>query len=126
MDSYAVNKAAWDRAVTDGANPYTCVVSPAHIAAARQGTWSVYVSDGKPVPHAWFPTLDGLPVLCLASGGGQQAPILAALGPRSPCSTPHPANSRKTTSLLNGTGWTSGSWRVTWPTCQPLPLPALR
>jgi SAM-dependent methyltransferase len=80
MDSYAVNKAAWDRAVGDGDNPYTHVVSPAQVAAARQGTWSVYVSDGKPVPIDWFPTLDGLPVLCLASGGGQQAPILAALG----------------------------------------------
>jgi hypothetical protein len=71
MDSYAVNKVAWDRAVTDGANSYTHVVSPAQIAAARQGTWAIYVSDGNPVPTNWFPRLDGLPVLCLASGGGQ-------------------------------------------------------
>jgi SAM-dependent methyltransferase len=32
------------------------------------------------VPKSWFPDLNGLKVLCLASGGGQQAPLLAALG----------------------------------------------
>ena len=40
----------------------------------------MYLSDCKPVPKKWFPGLQGLKVLCLASGGGQQAPILAALG----------------------------------------------
>jgi SAM-dependent methyltransferase len=34
------------------------------------------------VPGDWFPPLDGLDVLCLASGGGQQGPILAAAGAR--------------------------------------------
>ena len=34
----------------------------------------------KPVPKKWFPDLKGRDVLCLASGGGQQAPILAAAG----------------------------------------------
>jgi SAM-dependent methyltransferase len=32
------------------------------------------------VPRDWFPALSGLDVLCLASGGGQQAPVLAAAG----------------------------------------------
>jgi SAM-dependent methyltransferase len=32
------------------------------------------------VPRGWFPNLAGLAVLCLASGGGQQAPVLAAAG----------------------------------------------
>jgi ubiquinone/menaquinone biosynthesis C-methylase UbiE len=80
MNSYDLNKAAWDHAVRDGTNPYTKVVSPQDVAAARQGIWSLYLSDCKPVPKAWFPSLPGLKVLCLASGGGQQAPILAALG----------------------------------------------
>lgn len=31
-----------------------------------------------PVPSDWFPPLEGIDVLCLASGGGQQGPILAA------------------------------------------------
>ena len=80
MKIYDLNKAAWDRAVDEGDNPYTLVVSREDIAAARQGTWSVYLSDIKPVPNDWFPDMGGLKVLCLASGGGQQAPIFAALG----------------------------------------------
>jgi len=34
------------------------------------------------VPRDWFPPLAGLDVLCLASGGGQQGPTLAAAGAR--------------------------------------------
>lgn len=34
----------------------------------------------RPVPKSWFGNLDGKRVLCLASGGGQHAPILAAAG----------------------------------------------
>lgn len=34
----------------------------------------------KPVPMDWFPKLKGKKVLCLASGGGQQGPIFAAVG----------------------------------------------
>ncbi len=80
MQTHAWNKAAWDQAVDEGTNPYTTVVSPEEIATARQGTWSLYLSNCKPVPRDWFPSLPGLKVLCLASGGGQQAPIFAALG----------------------------------------------
>ncbi len=32
------------------------------------------------MPHEWFPALKGLDILCLASGGGQQGPVLAAAG----------------------------------------------
>lgn len=80
MNVYDLNKAAWDQAVDSGANPYTKVVSPERIAEAREGKWSLYLSSHKPVPKDWFPSLPGLKVLCLASGGGQQAPIFAALG----------------------------------------------
>ncbi|MBJ6950298.1 SAM-dependent methyltransferase, partial [Vibrio cholerae] len=35
----------------------------------------------KSVPRDWFPkSLNGLKILCLASGGGHQAPVLAAAG----------------------------------------------
>ena len=80
MNIYDLNIAAWDRAVDEGDNPYTKVVSPAQIAEARQGKWSLFLSGCKPVPKEWFPPLQGCNVLCLASGGGQQAPIFAALG----------------------------------------------
>lgn len=80
MNTYNLNKDAWDHAVGEGTNPYTQVVSPEKIAAARAGEWALYLSDCKAVPRAWFPELKGCKLLCLASGGGQQAPIFAALG----------------------------------------------
>ena len=80
MKIHDLNKAAWDRAVSEGDNPYTQVVSPEQIAEARRGSWALYLTDTKPAPRDWFPPLEGCRVLCLASGGGQQAPIFAALG----------------------------------------------
>ena len=80
MNILNLNKAAWDHAVDQGDNPYTQVLSPEQIAAAKAGEWSLFLSDIKPVPKEWFPPLRGTRVLCLASGGGQQAPIFAALG----------------------------------------------
>jgi len=80
MDIYGLNKVAWDRATDEGENPYTRVISARQIADARQGKWELFLSDCKPVPKDWFPDFTGLKVLCLASGGGQQAPIFAALG----------------------------------------------
>jgi SAM-dependent methyltransferase len=50
-------------------------------ARARAGDWSVVLVGYQPVPRDWFPArLAGLAVLCLASGGGQQGPVLAAVG----------------------------------------------
>ena len=47
---------------------------------ATQGEWGVYLTPTKVVPHAWFGELKGKKVLGLASGGGQQMPVFAALG----------------------------------------------
>lgn len=83
MDVVAHNKRAWDKQVDGGENPWTKPVSSEQIAKARAGEWSIVVTEQKPVPAAWFPrhpSLAGLDVLCLASGGGQQGPILAAAG----------------------------------------------
>ncbi len=80
MDVLAHNRDAWDRKVRGG-NRWTTPVGPEEIAAAREGTWSVVLTPRAPVPRSWFPwDLRGLDVLCLASGGGQQGPILAAAG----------------------------------------------
>ena len=73
------NRAAWDHQVATG-NRWTLPVPPDVIAAARRGEWSVVLTPTKPVPREWFPPLPGLDVLCLASGGGQQAPVFAAAG----------------------------------------------
>ena len=81
MDVRTVNRAAWDRQVESN-NEWTRPVGPEVIAAARAGSWSVLLTEQRPVPREWFPPLAGRNVLCLASGGGQQGPILAAAGAR--------------------------------------------
>ena len=80
MDIEGLNRIAWDKAVEGGENPFTQVVSREQVADARAGVWSIHLSAHRTVPREWFPALPGLRVLCLASGGGQQAPILAAAG----------------------------------------------
>jgi SAM-dependent methyltransferase len=80
MDVRAYNRERWDLQVERG-NPWTIPSSPERIAAARNGEWSVMLTEQKSVPLAWFPQdLHGLDILCLASGGGQQGPVLAAAG----------------------------------------------
>lgn len=73
------NRLAWNKQVEKG-NRWTAPVGPEAIAAARRGEWTILLTPRKPVPHAWLPDLPGQQVLCLASGGGQQGPVLAAAG----------------------------------------------
>jgi SAM-dependent methyltransferase len=48
---------------------------------AKQGEWEVVLTPTKAMPKSWFPpSIKGLKLLGLASGGGQQMPIFAALG----------------------------------------------
>ena len=79
VESY--NRDAWDRQVAAG-NPWTIPVTPEQVQAARAGRWELYLTPTRPVPRDWFPPLAGAEVLCLASGGGQQGPLLAAAGAR--------------------------------------------
>ena len=80
MDIRDYNRRAWDAQVASD-NPWTVPVSAEAIAKARAGEWSIVLTPQKPVPHTWFPTpLRDTRILCLASGGGQQGPILAAAG----------------------------------------------
>lgn len=81
MDIRAYNRKAWNRNVEEG-NEWTLPVSPETVAAARQGKWKIVLTPVKPVPPGWFPELARLDILCLASGGGQQGPVLAAAGAR--------------------------------------------
>jgi SAM-dependent methyltransferase len=81
VDIQGYNRIAWDRQVEQG-NRWTIPVGDDVIAAARQGEWEILLTPTKPVPRAWFPDLREIDVLCLASGGGQQGPTLAAAGAR--------------------------------------------
>ncbi len=79
-DVVSRNSAAWDRQVEQG-NEWTVPVMPEAVERARAGDWTVVLIGHKPVPRNWFPAdLSGVDILCLASGGGQQGPILAAAG----------------------------------------------
>jgi SAM-dependent methyltransferase len=81
-DPVAHNRRAWDLLVDTG-NEWSRPVAPDVIAKARAGEWSVVLIGYAPVDREWFPAdLSGCDVLCLASGGGQQGPVLAAAGAR--------------------------------------------
>jgi len=80
MDIRAYNRDAWNRYADEGNIPWTQPVSPEIISKARRGEFSILLTEQKPVPHEWFPPLNGLDTLCLACGGGQQGPVLAAVG----------------------------------------------
>lgn len=79
MDIVKYNKSAWDNYV-DKKDRWTIPVSEEELKNAKTGNWSIVLTPKKAVPHIWFPALTGLKILGLASGGGQQGPILAALG----------------------------------------------
>jgi SAM-dependent methyltransferase len=79
MDVRRHNREAWDRQVESG-NEWTFPVGPEIIEAARRDEWAVLLTETRSVPRAWFPEMSGADILCLASGGGQQAPIFAAAG----------------------------------------------
>jgi SAM-dependent methyltransferase len=81
LDVRGYNEEAWDREVERG-NQWTVPVGLDVIEAARRGQWEVLLTNNKPVPGAWFPEMEGAEVLCLGSGGGQQAPVFAAAGAR--------------------------------------------
>lgn len=80
LDPVAHNRAAWDLQVEKG-NEWSRPVSAEVVAQARAGAWSVVLIGYRPVERSWFPAdLTGHRILCLASGGGQQGPTLAAAG----------------------------------------------
>jgi SAM-dependent methyltransferase len=90
VDIRDYNRRAWDRRVELN-DRWTLPVIAEQIAAARRGEWqtpaltsgaSVVLTENLPIPRDWLGELAGRDVLCLASGGGQQAPILAAAGAR--------------------------------------------
>jgi SAM-dependent methyltransferase len=46
----------------------------------KEGKWDILLTPTKNMPHYWIGDIKGKRVLGLASGGGQQMPILMALG----------------------------------------------
>jgi SAM-dependent methyltransferase len=79
IDILKHNRLSWNRQSREG-SPWCTPVDSKIIKEARKGNWQVILTPLKPVPKSWFGDLKGKNVLCLASGGGQQAPIFAATG----------------------------------------------
>jgi SAM-dependent methyltransferase len=80
IDVVQYNREAWNREASDGESDWCQPVNVETIAAARKGVFSIILTPNKPVPADWFGDLVGNDILGLASGGGQQVPILAAAG----------------------------------------------
>ncbi|GGY14095.1 hypothetical protein GCM10011289_16810 [Paludibacterium paludis] len=74
------NRQAWDRQAHNGGD-WSRPVDSDTIAAARQGRWQVRLTPSN-LPGHWLGDVTGKEVLCLASAGGQQAPVLSAVGGR--------------------------------------------
>ncbi len=79
MDVTGYNRKAWDAVADKGDELYRAMTSQ-QIQDARQGEWRIRITPTKAVPRQWIEPAAGKRILCLAGGGGQQAPILAALG----------------------------------------------
>jgi ubiquinone/menaquinone biosynthesis C-methylase UbiE len=73
------NRKAWNAESARGGE-WCTPVDGATIARARAGDWQIVLTPTRAVPRPWFGNVQGKDVLCLASGGGQQVPILAAAG----------------------------------------------
>lgn len=67
-DAQSLNQSEWSRPVNHD-----------EILAAKNGNWQVQLTHGKLNPE-WLGDIKDKNILCLASAGGQQAPILAAAG----------------------------------------------
>ena len=79
MNYQDINAQTIDRWIDEGWE-WGIPISHETYLKALTGEWDVLLTPTKFVPHDWFGVLKGKRVLGLASGGGQQMPIFAALG----------------------------------------------
>ena len=79
MDYQEINSKTIDRWIEEGWEWGIPIDHETYINALN-GKWDVFLTPTKPVPHEWFGEIRGKKILGLASGGGQQMPIFAALG----------------------------------------------
>ena len=73
------NAMAWDEESIEE-SPWCTPVDSEVIEAARNGDIQLRLTPNKFVPAQWLDGIAEKEVLCIGSGGGQQAPIVAAAG----------------------------------------------
>ncbi|NLG28728.1 MAG: class I SAM-dependent methyltransferase [Chloroflexi bacterium] len=75
----AHNAAVWNKLSSEG-YVWTVPIGHDEFVRAQHGDWRVVLTPLVPVPRDWFLPFRGARLLGLASAGGQQMPIFAALG----------------------------------------------
>lgn len=80
MENYQeINAATIDRWIEEGWE-WGQPISHEVYERAKAGDWTLLLTPTKPMPRSWLGDVSGKAILGLASGGGQQMPILTALG----------------------------------------------
>ena len=79
MNYQDINAETIDRWIEDGWE-WGKPISHEQFIDATKGQWDVFLTPTKKVPHDWLGEIKGKKILGLASGGGQQMAIFAALG----------------------------------------------
>lgn len=79
MDYQEVNSKTIDKWVEEGWQ-WGQAIEHEEYERAKNGEYRLLLTPTKEVPKKWLGDLEGKRILGLASGGGQQMPILAALG----------------------------------------------
>lgn len=79
MDIISHNSIAWNEQSGE-LNEWTIPVSKETIKLAKKNKATVLLTNSKTVPTDWYMPIKGKKILCLACGGGQQAPIFSAMG----------------------------------------------
>lgn len=78
-DYQSINAEIWDN-INDCLTDKSTVISHEEYLCAKNGKLNVTLAGVVKVPENWFPTLNGMKVLGLACGGGQQCPVFQAHG----------------------------------------------
>lgn len=82
LDIIKENGKIWDERSSNN-DTWSVPVTKEMVIEAQKGNWQIVLTPIKPVPIEWFPpNIKDCNILCLAGGGGQQGPILAAAGAR--------------------------------------------
>lgn len=79
MDYTHINATAINAWIDEGWEWGQCITHEEFLRA-KSGEYTLKLTPTKSVPREWLGELDGKKILGLASGGGQQMPILTALG----------------------------------------------
>jgi SAM-dependent methyltransferase len=79
MNYLELNRQSWNTGVMS-TSVWAQPVDATTIAKAKAGQFEVLLTPKTRVPRTWLSDVGGKDVLCLASGGGQQVPVLAAAG----------------------------------------------